>query len=257
MDTKLRCLSLSPWVCSNSHLLSQWCHPTISSSVTPCPQSFPSIQVFSNESTLPVRGPRYWSFSFSIIFSSRNKCADLFLGVWVPVALEVLVQCRQTSVVSETKERPPDTWVPGKPLRRRDLRQVSCWRGPWTPKSQPAPECIQKTQSTEQKRGGSMPCKASETMSSLHNVEIHSEVPKLRHRVGTVSGKASDTLWYYWSHSPRLRFPGVRQAPERSASPEPVTSDVMLGKHECRLPSRAEAKTAGLSKRSSAQPRKV
>ena len=39
------CLSLSPWVCSNSCPLSQWCHPTISSSVVPfplCPQPFPA-----------------------------------------------------------------------------------------------------------------------------------------------------------------------------------------------------------------------
>jgi len=36
--------SLSPWVFSSSCPLSQWCHPNISSSVTPfssCPQSFP------------------------------------------------------------------------------------------------------------------------------------------------------------------------------------------------------------------------
>ena len=41
--TKLPCHSLSPWVSSDSCLLSQWCHPTISSSVThfsSCPQSF-------------------------------------------------------------------------------------------------------------------------------------------------------------------------------------------------------------------------
>ena len=40
---RLPCPSLSPRVCSNSCPLSQWCHPTISSSVTPfssCPQSF-------------------------------------------------------------------------------------------------------------------------------------------------------------------------------------------------------------------------
>ena len=38
---RLPCLSLSPEVCSNSWLLSQWCHPTISSSVIPfsCLQS--------------------------------------------------------------------------------------------------------------------------------------------------------------------------------------------------------------------------
>ena len=43
--TRLLCPSLSPWVCSNSSPLSQWCHPTISSCITPfssCPQSFPA-----------------------------------------------------------------------------------------------------------------------------------------------------------------------------------------------------------------------
>ena len=41
--TKLPCPSLSPRVCSNPCPLSQWCYPTISSSVIPlssCPQSF-------------------------------------------------------------------------------------------------------------------------------------------------------------------------------------------------------------------------
>ena len=48
---------------------SQWCHPAISSLVIPfsfCPQSLPAL-VFSNESTLHMRWPKYWSFSFSII----------------------------------------------------------------------------------------------------------------------------------------------------------------------------------------------
>ena len=47
--TMLPCPSLSPWVCSNSSLLSQWCHPTISSSVAPfssCLQSFPESGSF-------------------------------------------------------------------------------------------------------------------------------------------------------------------------------------------------------------------
>ena len=33
--TRLPCPSPSPWVCTNLCPLSQWCHPTISSSVTP------------------------------------------------------------------------------------------------------------------------------------------------------------------------------------------------------------------------------
>ena len=141
--------SPTPGACSNSCTLSQWCHPTISSSVIPfsCLQSFlasgsfpmnqfcivqfssvqspsrdwlfatpwiaahqaslsitnswsslrptsiesvmpsshlilcrpllllplvrPSIRVFSNESTLHMRWPKYWSFSFSIITSKE------------------------------------------------------------------------------------------------------------------------------------------------------------------------------------------
>ena len=47
--TRLPCLSLSPGVCWNSFLLSQWCHPTILFSVVPfssCPQSFPASRSF-------------------------------------------------------------------------------------------------------------------------------------------------------------------------------------------------------------------
>ena len=57
----------TPRVYSNSCPSSWWCHPAISSSVVPfssCPQS--SISVFSNESTLHMRWPKYWSFSLSI-----------------------------------------------------------------------------------------------------------------------------------------------------------------------------------------------
>ena len=35
------------------------------------PSIFPSIRVFSNESALPIRWPKYWSFSFSISPSSE------------------------------------------------------------------------------------------------------------------------------------------------------------------------------------------
>ena len=46
---RLPCPSLSPGVCSDSCPLSRWCHPTISSSVTPfsfCLQSFPASGSF-------------------------------------------------------------------------------------------------------------------------------------------------------------------------------------------------------------------
>ena len=47
--TRLPCPSLSCWVCSNSCPLNWWCHPNISSSVTPfssCPQYFPASGSF-------------------------------------------------------------------------------------------------------------------------------------------------------------------------------------------------------------------
>ena len=39
------------------------------------PSIFPSIRVFSNESVLCIRWPKYWSFSFSI--SPSNECSGL------------------------------------------------------------------------------------------------------------------------------------------------------------------------------------
>ena len=62
--TRLPCPSPSPGACSDSCLSSQWCRPTISSSVIPfssCLQYFPA----SNESALRIRWPKYWSFSIS------------------------------------------------------------------------------------------------------------------------------------------------------------------------------------------------
>ena len=72
------CPSLTPVVHQNPCPLSQWCHPTISSSVVPfssCLSIFPSIRVFSSESILCIRWPKYWSFSFSI--SPSNEYSGL------------------------------------------------------------------------------------------------------------------------------------------------------------------------------------
>ena len=69
----------TPGVHSNSCPLSRWCHPAISSSVVPfssCPQSLPT-SVFSNESTLRMRWPEYWSFSFNISPSNWTPRTDL------------------------------------------------------------------------------------------------------------------------------------------------------------------------------------
>ena len=52
-------------VMPSSHLI--LCHPLLLLSPVP-----PSIRVFSNESTLRMRWPKYWSFSFSISPSNEH-----------------------------------------------------------------------------------------------------------------------------------------------------------------------------------------
>ena len=70
------CPSQTPGACSNSCPSSQCCHPTILFPVVHLLGSiFPSIRVFTNESVLHIRWPKYWSFSFSI--SLCNKYSGL------------------------------------------------------------------------------------------------------------------------------------------------------------------------------------
>ena len=94
---RLPCPSLSPRVCSNScplnhvHLIR--CHPFfLLSSI------FPSSRVFSNESSLPIRWPEYWSFSFSINLSNEYSGLISFRIDWfdllaVQGTLKHLLQC--------------------------------------------------------------------------------------------------------------------------------------------------------------------
>ena len=63
-------------VMPSSHLI--LCHPLLL--LPPIP---PSIRVFSNESTLPMRWPKYWSFSFSIIPSKEIPGLISFRMDWV------------------------------------------------------------------------------------------------------------------------------------------------------------------------------
>ena len=63
------CSSPTPGVYSKSCPLSQWHHPNHLMLCRPLrflPSIFPSIRVFSNDSALCIRWPKYWSLSFSI-----------------------------------------------------------------------------------------------------------------------------------------------------------------------------------------------
>ena len=63
-------------VMPSSHLI--LCHPLLL--LPPIP---PSIRVFSDESTLPMRWPKYWSFSFSIIPSKEHPGLISFRMDWL------------------------------------------------------------------------------------------------------------------------------------------------------------------------------
>ena len=62
---RLPCPSPTPEAYSNCCPSSWWCRPAISSPFPPTLHLF-QYQVFSNESVLCIRWPKYWSFSFSI-----------------------------------------------------------------------------------------------------------------------------------------------------------------------------------------------
>ena len=102
--SRLPCPSPSPRACSNSCLLSWWCHPTLSSSVIPfssCLQSFPAsmIQFFASggwsigasASVLPMNiqdwFPLGWTGLISLISWKRLSRVPLtvcntFLFLW-------------------------------------------------------------------------------------------------------------------------------------------------------------------------------
>ena len=71
----LKLISIEP-VMASDHLI--LCHPLFL-----LPSIFPSIRVFSNESTLPIRWPKYWSFSFSISPSNEYSGLISFRMDWL------------------------------------------------------------------------------------------------------------------------------------------------------------------------------
>ena len=84
--TRLPCPSPTLGACSNSGSLSQWCHPTISSSVVPfsCLQSFPALGSF----------PVSWLFSSggqSIGVSASVSVLPMNIQDWFPLGLTGLM----------------------------------------------------------------------------------------------------------------------------------------------------------------------
>ena len=91
----LRLMSIESVMPSNHLIL---CHPLLL-----LPSVFPSIRVFSRESVLCIRWPKYWSFSFNI--RPSNECSGLisFRMNWldllaVPGTLKSLLQHHSSKV---------------------------------------------------------------------------------------------------------------------------------------------------------------
>ena len=73
--TFLKLMSIESVMLSNHLIL---CHPLLLP-----PSIFPSIRVFSNESVLPIKWPKYWSFSFSISASNEYSGLISFRVDWL------------------------------------------------------------------------------------------------------------------------------------------------------------------------------
>ena len=111
-------LFATPWTTAHQASLSinnsqSSLKPTSIESVMPCnhlilcrpilllPSIFPSIRVFSNESVLRMRWPKYWSFSFSISPSKEHPGLISFRMDWLDLlavqgALKSLLQHRSS-----------------------------------------------------------------------------------------------------------------------------------------------------------------
>ena len=75
LPSRLKLMSIMLVMPSNHLIL---CHPL------PLPPSiFPSIRIFSNESVLHIRWPKYWSFNFSISPSSEYSGLISFRMDWL------------------------------------------------------------------------------------------------------------------------------------------------------------------------------
>ena len=98
-DAKLPSPSLFPTVCSNSCPLSQWCHPTISSSAypfSPRPQSFPVSGSF----------PRRWLFTLGGQSIALQLQHQSFQQGWFPLGLAGLISLGSPKDSQESSPAP-------------------------------------------------------------------------------------------------------------------------------------------------------
>ena len=71
------------------------------------PSIFPSIRVFSNESALHIRWPKYWSFSFNISPSNEHSRLISFRMDWLDL---LAVQGTLKSLLQHHSSKAPILW---------------------------------------------------------------------------------------------------------------------------------------------------
>ena len=102
-DARLPCPSPTPGTCLNSCPSSQWCHPTISSSVIPfsCLQSFPApgslhdlhhSSIYSFRTSLDF--PPFTAYTSFLFFSQQNPHIHLYFCKKYSLATYVLKLCK-------------------------------------------------------------------------------------------------------------------------------------------------------------------
>ena len=69
---------------------------------------FPSIRVFSNESVLCIRWPKYWNFSFSISPSNEYSGLISFRMDWLEKTLESPLDCKE---IQQVHPKGDQSWV--------------------------------------------------------------------------------------------------------------------------------------------------
>ena len=88
------------WVSDANHLI--LCRPLLL-----VPSIFPSIRVFTNESALRIRWPKYWSFSFNISLSSEHSGLISFRKVCLDL---LAVQGTLKSLLQHHSSKPSILW---------------------------------------------------------------------------------------------------------------------------------------------------
>ena len=103
--TRLPCPLPTPWACSISCTSSQWCHPTISSSLIPffsCLQSFPASGSFPMSQLFTWGGPSIGvSASASVLPMNIQNCFPLGWTGWISLQSKGLSRVFSSTTVQK------------------------------------------------------------------------------------------------------------------------------------------------------------